>query len=57
MFHATVYAKVCFIRSVGKMHYYFEKKDKIESYILSGMKQDFNMAECAEKYLEIYDEM
>ena len=35
----------------------FEKKDKIENYILSGMKQSFDIAECAEKYLEIYNEM
>ena len=27
MFHGTVYAKVCNIRSVGKMHYKFDKKD------------------------------
>ena len=35
----------------------FEKKEKIENYILSGMKQNFDIATCAEKYHEIYQEM
>lgn len=35
----------------------FNDKEKMNNYILSGMKQDFDVVHCAEKYLELYKEM
>ena len=35
----------------------FGEKEKITNYTKTGMTQDFSIAECAEKYLEIYRDM
>lgn len=35
----------------------FGEKEKINRYITCGMSQDFDIAECSKKYLELYEEM
>ena len=35
----------------------FENKEKMKNYIVSGMHQKFDVAECAQKYLDLYEEM
>lgn len=35
----------------------FENKEKIKNYILTGIEQDFDIAECAKKYTQLYEEM
>ena len=35
----------------------FENRDKIKSYIVSGMEKRFDIIDCAQKYLELYEDM
>lgn len=35
----------------------FSNKEKMENHILAGIEQDFDIAECANKYMELYSEM
>lgn len=35
----------------------FENKDKIKNYIISGMEKRFDIIDCAQKYLELYEDM
>ena len=35
----------------------FENKDKIKSYIINGMEKRFDIIDCAQKYLELYEDM
>ena len=37
--------------------YDYKNKDKMNQYILQGMHKTFDIKDCAEKYLELYDEM
>ncbi len=37
--------------------YDFQNKDKLKSYILSGMNKSFDAIDCANKYIELYEEM
>ena len=37
--------------------YDFKNKDKMKSYILSGMNQKFDVIDCAKKYIDLYYEM
>ena len=35
----------------------FQNKDKMQKYILQGMEKSFDIKLCADKYLELYEEM
>ena len=35
----------------------WENKEKIENYIKTGLEQDFDVADCAKQYLELYEDM
>lgn len=35
----------------------YENKEKIENYIIAGMKENFDIADCANRYLELYYEI
>ena len=42
---------------VERTLYDYENKEKIHGYILSGMNREFDIKDCAEKYLNLYKEM
>lgn len=51
------YDKVTFADLLNKTLHDYENKDKMKSYILSGMKKSFDITDCAAKYLEVYEDM
>ena len=51
------YDKTTFVDLINRALKDFENKDKMKSYITSGMKKRFDIIDCANKYLSLYEEM
>lgn len=51
------YDKNTLLDLINRTLHDFENKDKMKEYILSGMSKKFDIKDCADKYLELYEDM
>ena len=51
------YDKNTFVDLINRTLHDYQNKDRIKQYILQGMSKRFDIIDCANKYLALYEEM